>query len=301
MWLSHWLRSFQVIYALIPFLCHEVAANTEIINFSPSQARTVDLPSAVVGNWSELNHSNNERQWALRPAALHTPLHQVCEEPDEDEDEDEDATAAPSERRPFSCPHELWVFLDLDDEKWAAYSTFTLRLSWAASTPADFSIEIHTPEAVLARLSARHQIPAPRPRSSAAPSRHHESSRPATRSRYARIRAVDAGVLAPRSGAQQGPRSNTSSSSSSSDVTPPPPPPPASLVVEPAAVPFIVILEPLYWGVLPASLLPAVGFLLPILLVAAMSVPWIIAYLDTYVQQAREDLTRTVDLGKKER
>ncbi|KIJ06778.1 hypothetical protein PAXINDRAFT_177736 [Paxillus involutus ATCC 200175] len=247
MWFSQ--RAFQV-YTLLPLLCHQVAANTEIINFLPSREHTIDLSSAVVGNWSNLHHSDNERQWALQPAALHTPLHQVCEIDDE---------TALSER-PFSCPHELWVILDLDDKEWESYTTFTLRLSWAASAPADFSIEIYSPEA----------------------------QAPTTRSKYARIRVVNAGVLTP--GARpQVPRT-------SSDA-------PANLAVEyePDSVPFIVILEPLYLGVLPASLLPTVCFLIPILLVAAMSVPFAIAYLDTFVRQAREDLTRKMALGKKER
>ncbi|KAF8844149.1 hypothetical protein BDN67DRAFT_963247 [Paxillus ammoniavirescens] len=277
MWFSQ--RAFQV-YTLLPFLCHRVAANTEIINFLPSREHTVDLPSAVVGNWSNLHHFDNERQWALQPAALHTPLHQVCEI--------DDKTAL--SERPFSCPHELWVILDLDDKKWESYTTFTLRLSWAASTPADFSIEIYPPEAVQDRLSKRHQISArpnsthPHPRSSS----HTSQQSPTTRSKYARIRVVDTGVLTP--GARpQVPRT-------SSDA-------PANLAVEPEpdSVPFIVILEPLYLGVLPASLLPTVCFLIPILLVAAMSVPFAIAYLDTFVRQVREDLTRKVALGKKER
>ncbi|KAF9225260.1 hypothetical protein BS17DRAFT_586992 [Gyrodon lividus] len=279
MWFTQ--RSFQaVLCTFLPLLCHQVAANTEIINFLSSQRRTVDLPSAVVGNWSKLHHSDNERQWALPPAGLHTPLHQVCEIDNE---------TAWSER-PFSCPHELWVILDIDDKKWASYTTFTLRLSWAASTPADFSIEIYAPEAVLARLSEPHQISVGPPsthihkRSSS----HSSHERPTTRSKYARIRAVATGVLTPRA------RSRPQVPRTSSDA-------PANLAVELVSVPFIVILEPLYLGLLPASLLLTVGFLIPILLVAAMSVPWVIAYLDTFVRQAREDLTRKAALGKKER
>ncbi|KIL00833.1 hypothetical protein PAXRUDRAFT_821293 [Paxillus rubicundulus Ve08.2h10] len=276
MWSSQ--RAFQA-YTLL-LLCHQVAANTEIINFLPSREHTVDLPLAVVGNWSNLRHSDNERRWALQPAALHTPLHQVCEI--------DDGTALSG--RPFPCPHELWVILDLDDKKWESYTTFTLRLSWAASTPADFSIEIYSPEAVQDRLSKRHQISA-RPKSTYAhpsSSSHTSHQGPTTRSKYARIRVVDAGVLTPGT-LPHVPRT-------SSDA-------PAILAVEHKldSVPFIVILEPLYLGVLPASLLPTVCFLIPILLVAAMSVPFAIAYLDIFVRQAREDLTRKVALGKKER
>lgn len=49
-------RSFHLIH-LLPFLCHEVAANTEIINFSSSRELTVDLPLDVVGNWCVSYHS----------------------------------------------------------------------------------------------------------------------------------------------------------------------------------------------------------------------------------------------------
>jgi hypothetical protein len=83
-----------------------------------------ELSNLFIMARSELNRSDNERQWALRPAALHTPLNRVCES--------DDAAIAPFEP-PVSCPHELWVILNLDDNKWASYSTFTLRLSWAAS------------------------------------------------------------------------------------------------------------------------------------------------------------------------
>lgn len=129
-------RSLYLIHILL-FLCHEVAANTEIITFSSSREPTVDQFPDVVGNWcvsyysklgrgrahhvlarSTLCPTGNERRWSVEPAALHTPLHQVCERTD-----------AP----PFSCPYELWFFLDLDDVTWASYAVFTLRLSWAAS------------------------------------------------------------------------------------------------------------------------------------------------------------------------
>lgn len=56
-------------------------------------------------------------------------------------------------------------------------------------------------------------------------------------------------------------------------------------------MPFVIILEPLYLGVLPATLLPTIGFLIPIVLAAVLLVvPWVIAYLDPFVRQAKEDL-----------
>ena len=57
-----------------------------------------------------------------------------------------------------------------------------------------------------------------------------------------------------------------------------------------STVPFIQILEPVHWSVLQASLLPTVSFLVPIILAAAVLVLWVIAYLEPYAWQTREDL-----------
>jgi len=103
---------------------------------------------------------------------------------------------------------------------------------------------------------------------------------PSTRTKYARIRVVDAGVRTP----QIHPDDTDSRLSSLVEVEP---------------VPFILILEQLYWGVLPASLLPTICFLVPVLLAAAIAIPPIIAYLDPFVRQAREDLKSKVSLEKK--
>jgi len=80
--------------------------------------------------------------------------------------------------------------------------------------------------------------------------------------KYARIRVVDAGVLTP------------------------------TLDLPPSAepIPFFVVLEPLFLGVLPISLLPTACFLVPILFGTAVAIPWIIGYLDHVVQQARQEL-----------
>ncbi|KIO07025.1 hypothetical protein M404DRAFT_137399 [Pisolithus tinctorius Marx 270] len=214
------------------FLCNGVAANTEIINFISDLQRSVELPQ--VGNWATLNSSHNERRWAIQPAPLGTPLREVCEA---------DKEITPTS--PSTCPHELWVRLNLDDTIWRSYRAFTLRLSWAASTPADFLIELYSPET--------------------------GPPFPITRTKYARIRVVDTGVPTPQ--IQLG-RPNPRLSDQ---------------VVEPN-VHFILILEPLYWGVLPASQLPTVCFLIPVLLAAAMAVPRVLAYLDPFVLQAREDM-----------
>jgi hypothetical protein len=84
-----------------------------------------------------------------------------------------------------------------------------------------------------------------------------------TRLKYARIRVVDTGIRRP---------------------TPDLP--------ESAAqtIPFILVLEQLYLGVLPASLLPTVCFLIPVLSCAALATPWILSYLDHFIKQARQEL-----------
>lgn len=255
----------QLVCAFLPLLCQRVTANTEIINFLSEQQRSVDLPRPVVGNWVTLNFSHNEHQWALQPAPLGTPLHEVCETDNE---------ISPTGEK--TCPHQIWVALDLDD--WTNYRAFTLRLSWPASAPADFLIELYSPESLLALLIQRQRhISNADTGHGYSPSSGGSSS---TRTKYARIRVVDTGVPTP----QIHPDDTDSRLSNLVEVEP---------------VPFILILEHLYWGVLPASLLPTICFLLPVLLAAAMAIPPITAYLDPFVRQAREDLKSKASLEKK--
>ncbi|KAG9313886.1 hypothetical protein JVU11DRAFT_4654 [Chiua virens] len=278
---------------LLLFSCHNVAANTEIINFSPSRVSLADLPSDVFGNWSDsrLHPSDNERRWSLAPAALHTPLHQVCERTDDD------LNAVASSPLPFraNCPHELWVFLDLDDGRWASHAAFTLRLSWAASVSSATSRWRRPGSPSLAHdivacphfISTSSWAPSPRPNAQLRPRHAAHDQTPAdfdmslyapqdlldgfapqstppvsqttTRARYARIRAVHAGVPVLTNASPQ------------------------------LDVPFVLVLEPLYMGVLPASLLPTVGVLVLVGLAAAWTVPWVTAYLAPFARQARAD------------
>jgi len=149
-----------------------------------------------------------------------------------------------------TCPFELWITLDLAPKEWRKFSRFTLRLSWPASFPADFLVEVYDPRTVLAHYlnssSTESQL-----RSSKAP----------TRRKYARIRIVDTGVLTP--------------SSSTPSVEP---------------VPFILILEPLYFGVLPASVVPILVFLLLVIGLAGFAVPWITRYIEGVTGLARNDI-----------
>ncbi|KAJ6623124.1 hypothetical protein B0H10DRAFT_1718127, partial [Mycena sp. CBHHK59/15] len=135
-------------------------------------------------------------EWTVVPAPLHTPLDAVCP-----------ITTGGAHH---ACVHELWLDLDLAHPNYAHYTSFTLRLSWPAYTPTDFRLEILDPPAVAALL----RLP--------------PSTGAQTRRKYARIRAVDTGVLTP-------------------------PAAPRALNV---TVAFVLTLEPLYLGVLPATLVP---------------------------------------------
>ncbi|KAE9393778.1 hypothetical protein BT96DRAFT_772456, partial [Gymnopus androsaceus JB14] len=66
-----------------------------------------------------------------------------------------------------------------------------------------------------------------------------------TRVKFARIRVVDIGVVSPMSG-----------------------------LTQTLSIPFIVTLDPLYFGVIPASLIPFLWVLLPVLLVSVLIVPF---------------------------
>ncbi|KAG5642390.1 hypothetical protein DXG03_002848 [Asterophora parasitica] len=221
---------------LLCFALH-VFANTEIVNFRVSEAREVDFP--FTNQWPRLNYTHNDLEWDIRPAAYATPLKEVCED------------KTPDALDP--CPHELWILLDLRRD-WSTYSSFTLRLSWPASYPADFSIQLYDPQALLNHFGVD-------------PAQHRHlptESNSRRRYRYARIRLVDTGVLTPRS--------------SSSDGS------------KPVPVPFIITLEPLYFRVLPPSVLPVLGFIAVACIVAGLAVPKIHKYLNSVAVQAKKEL-----------
>ena len=119
---------------LVIFGASFALANTEISNFhvgstgeharnghSPPYPYTYSLAQA-----QELNSSHNEHSFRVQPAQLGTPLQLVCE----------------SDKQ--SCPHEVWLRLDLGSAEWKRYDSFTLRLSWPAfvSSPSDRSFLI---------------------------------------------------------------------------------------------------------------------------------------------------------------
>ncbi|KAK0185231.1 hypothetical protein F5146DRAFT_1166817 [Armillaria mellea] len=94
-------------------------------------------------------------------------------------------------------------------------------------------------------------------------------SDPPTRLKYARIRLVDTGVVTP-----------------------------GISVDRPATVPFIVVLEPLYFGILPATVVPTLYFLIPVVLLAAATLPWVNAYLEDIALKARREI-RLAAMGVK--
>ncbi|OCH93002.1 hypothetical protein OBBRIDRAFT_725683 [Obba rivulosa] len=211
-----------------------VLANTEIVNFAAEEAP--DTPGVPV-----LRPGAAEVLWRLQPAPLGTPLDNICQHTN------------PA----GSCPHELWLSLDLDSREWRSYGRFTLRVSWPASSPADFSIDIHSPREVAMLLG--HTESASKPP---------EGKSPLTRRKVARIRLVDTGVRTPRNSSRL--------ESAGSDP-----------------VPFIVLLEPLYLGVLPASVLPIVLFIAVVATVASVVVfPTVYHRLRTVAGQAQAELSR---------
>lgn len=90
-----------------------------------------------------------------------------------------------------------------------------------------------------------------------------------TRTKYARVRVVDIGIRTPTAEYKalllQGP-------------------------IKPTPVPFMLILEPLYFGILPATLLPTVGLLILVATVAGLAVPTVNRYLQAIAAQVREEI-----------
>ncbi len=52
-----------------------------------------------------------------------------------------------------------------------------------------------------------------------------------------------------------------------------------------------MVLEPLYFGILPASVVPTLYFLIPVVLLAAVALPWINAYLEDIALKVRREIT----------
>jgi len=226
-----------------------VCANTEIVNFEARESHDIALPPEL--QWPTLHHGEAKKLWRLQPGPLGTHLEDVCE-----------TAAYPAK----TCPHELWLVLDLDDAKWRAYSKFTLRISWPASSPADFAIAIYSADTLQTLF-----------RSGNSSARQIIASPPSlARRQFARIRLVDTGIRTP------------SSASSNTEQAHPDP------------IPFIVLLEPLCFGVLPASVAGILMFLVALLSFTAVAVvPVINRYISTAAEDARTELANMEMADKK--
>lgn len=119
-------------------------------------------------------------------------------------------------------------------------------------SPADFSIQLFDTPSLSSALSHDTAI-----------ERH---GRISSRRKYARIRLVDTGVRTP--------------SWSGADTT--------HSLAEP--VPFIVLLEPLYLGLLPLSIVPTVLFLAPLCIAALIFAHYVTGQLSNLADKARVEL-----------
>ena len=120
-------------------------------------------------------------------------------------------------------------------------------------SPADFDIEVKSAEALFSEL--------PEDVRGSDVGVHAR-----TRLMYARVRVVDAGVRTPIA------------DGSHERATPEP-------------VPFIVVLEPLYFGVLPASVLPTVAFLGVVIVIAAY---WVVPPAQGYLCAVADEVRKEV-------
>ena len=138
------------------------------------------------------------------------------------------------------CPHDLWLALDLDHGgSWTHYDRFTLRVSWPASvsttnTPFIIHDFSHTSQHPATVAISLHPPPA-----SESASAHARTAR----LHLARIRLTEEGVRVP--------------ALTHHAIMP---------------VPFVVRLEPLILGVLPASVMPVLATLLVVLTAATYGV-----------------------------
>jgi hypothetical protein len=283
-----WLRCpWPLILVLFLIQALPSTANTEIINLAPSSSPRIHALDSISSNWPVLTPlgGQNERRWTM----THVPR-------------EGDAEGCIGKRE--WCEDDLWLVLDFDAEEWNAYRGFTLRISWPASVrpdrlyvrlfsrvgplkpkraylpknrgfctlrrlcfltqhPFDFQLEAYTPQdyALKAGLETTRIADIP-------------PNHPKTRNMFARIRPINTGVLAPW--AQRAIALNQTRSQAMRDY---------------GRVEFITILEPLRFGGIPETLLPTIGFLIPLVLVAGFVVfPWIHTYTAMIAREARAEL-----------
>ncbi|KAI8981314.1 hypothetical protein BD414DRAFT_492297 [Trametes punicea] len=221
-------------------------ANTEIVNFEASYSPDVFVPQGL--DWPVLGPSNPETLLRVLPAPLDTPVSVVCE--------------PIFEQSLGKCDHEAWLRFDLDSPAWASYSKFTLRISWPAMHPADFFIELYSPDALVAIADGAQ-----------GPGNSCTSDARLIRQKFARIRLVHGGVFTPSLENRH-------------------------RTIEP--VPFIVVVEPLYLGFLPASLVPTLIFLSGLVMVTGyVVVPRVNKLLFAVAEEVRAETSAVEERRKR--
>jgi hypothetical protein len=100
-----------------------------------------------------------------------------------------------------------------------------------------------------------------------------------TRIKYARVRVVDTGVRAPTAEYKalllQGP-------------------------IKPTPVPFMLILEPLYFGIIPATVVPTIGLLVVVAIAAGLALPMVNRYMQDIAAQVRKEIRDAGEANKKD-
>ncbi|KAH9934082.1 uncharacterized protein BXZ73DRAFT_100920 [Epithele typhae] len=213
-------------------------ANTEIVNFDVSLSPDLPLPQAAA--WPTLSPEAAEQLFHVTPAPLGASIADVCEPATLDS--------------LGACPHELWLALGTDAPPWDGFTKFTLRISWPATSPADFHIDTFAPDELVQRLRAPHLAHV------------RLAARGRTRRRFARVRVVSTGVLTPSADGAHARRAR-----------------------EPVS--FVVRVEPLYFGVLPGSVVPVVLLLLAVAAAAGFVVRPV-------VQRRLEEVAGAVRAGR---
>ncbi len=86
----------------------------------PSWSAIIPLTEQHCGfDRRRITSSSSEQPFDVLPAPLGTTVADVCE--------------PAKESSLAGCPHELWLSIGTEEPRWAAYTKFTLRISWPAS------------------------------------------------------------------------------------------------------------------------------------------------------------------------
>ncbi|KDQ15670.1 hypothetical protein BOTBODRAFT_31554 [Botryobasidium botryosum FD-172 SS1] len=219
--------------------CASVLGDTEIINFVSDVHDDFSL-NGISHHWPSINASST--LFTIKPESAYLP-HSV-------RDTCRDAKAG-------ECPHELWVALDLGDIQNRERIGFTLRASWPAHMPADFSLQLFSPSEVASAWNVTSSATANAP----------------SRRQFARIRAKSKGILTPI----QRPRTGDAESLASP---------------EPEPVQFHLIVERLHFGLVPESLIPTIYTLIAVILSASAFVPYVYTFLAKTAEGARVELAQ---------